>query len=336
MIRTFKIESRLRLPLVVVGALAIVGCVGAFVVARMTALPDDAVFELHGDVVTTDELDDRLVVLKALYGVQRPAGDEEFNRAAAKSMAVSRILEEASAERDIVIADKVAQDTLDKLIDAQMTDGRAAFDDFLAASGISEVDVLDEIKRQLATSRLVEEVTAGVAESTAEEVRAAYDSHQDTMVTPERRRLRNIVVASKGDAVRVIRLARAGSPFPALAATWSRDGTSRDKGGSIGTVTEDMLEEEYAAAAFAAPLQGYFGPVKTRFGWNVGLVVSIVPAEPLTFDQVRSQIATELRNKARLQVWRDYLTDLLKDADVEYADDYRPDHPYSPPTELPE
>ncbi|HSV39823.1 MAG TPA: peptidyl-prolyl cis-trans isomerase [Nocardioidaceae bacterium] len=336
MIRALVLESRLRVIVPLVAAIAIVGGVAPFAVARITALPDDAVFEYDGDVVTIDDLDERLVVLKALYGVERPADDGDFKRDAAKSMAVSEVLAAETDKRDIVISDKVAQDTLDKLIDQQMTDGRAAFDEFLATSGISEVDVLDEIKRQLATSRLVEEVTADVAAPSDEEVRSAYDEHQDSMVTPESRQLLNIVVASRADAERVLRLANSGTPFASLAATWSRDASTRDKGGDLGVLTADQLEADYAEAAFAVPVRGFFGPVETRFGWNVGQVAAVNAATALSFEQVRAQIATELQNKERLDVWRNYLSGLLRDADVEYADEYLPADPTAAPNDLPE
>lgn len=338
MIRALALASRLRLALGTLVALVVVGVAAPFAVARMTALPDDAVFELDGRVVTVDDLDDRLVVLKALYGVQRPETDttaaSAFKRDAAKSMAVSEVLAAAAAARDIVVSDKAAQDTLDKLVDDQLA-GRAAFDEFLATNGISEADVLDEIKRQLAISQLVEAVTADVPEATDEEVRRAYDDNAEAMRTPEARHLRNIVVGSRSEADRVLRLARSGSPFPRLAATFSRDGSTRDSGGDLGTLTADQLEADFAEAAFAAPPGGLFGPVQTRFGWNVGQVVEVTGSAPLSFEQVRDQIAAELQNKERLEVWSDYLSRLLTEADVEYADEYRPADPDAAPSELP-
>ncbi|MFA6300683.1 MAG: SurA N-terminal domain-containing protein, partial [Nocardioides sp.] len=193
-------SHKIRRFVAVLLGLGVIGSASGIAYARLTDLPDDAAFRYQGRVVTERLLDDRVQVLSALYGVQRPSSGkdaEEFDRDAAKSMAVSLVLENAATERDIVISDKTAQDQLDKLIDAQLTGGREAFVEFLSSQGISEQDVLDEIKRQMATSKLVEKVTTDVPTVADDEVRAAYQDHRDRMVTPEARLLLNIVVASR-------------------------------------------------------------------------------------------------------------------------------------------
>jgi peptidyl-prolyl cis-trans isomerase C len=317
--------------------LLVVGGVVAVVVGRAGALPDGAAFRYDDRVVTAAQLDDRVEVLSALYGVQRPDDEsrtDTFNRDAAKSMVVSLVLADAAAERDIEISDKEAQTELDKLIEQQLTGGRTAFVEFLSTSGISERDVLDEIRAQLATSRLVEEVTADVPDATAAEARTTYDEHRDEMVTPEGRRLANIVVESKADADRVAELARTSGDLAPLAKTWSLDGSTRDTGGDLGLITRDQLEEAYAEAAWAAKKDGVFGPVRTTYGWNVGQVTEIVTARPVAYDDVEAEIIERLTAEDKLKVWRDFMTDVLADADVEYADAYLPDDPDAPPADV--
>lgn len=318
-------------------AVALAGGGAAVVVTRADALPDDAAFRYGDRVVTADELEDRVEVLGALYGVQRPEDDGkggDFDRDAAKSMVVSLVLADAAADRDIVISDKEAQTELDKLVDQQLTGGRDAFVDFLSTSGISERDVLDEIRAQLATSRLVAEVTADVPEVTRDVARETYDEHEDEMVTPEGRRLVNIVVETRADADRVARLARRTGKLGPLAAAWSLDGSTRDSGGRLGLVTRDQLEEVYADAAFGAATGAIFGPVKTSHGWNVGQVTEIVAARPVSYADVQDELVQRLTAEDRLEVWRDFLAEQLKDADVEYADGYLPDDPDAPPADV--
>jgi peptidyl-prolyl cis-trans isomerase C len=331
------LQGRSRMMAVGVVAVAVVASGGWWMADRMADLPEDAAFRIDDTVVSRDDLEDRIHVIEALYGVERPDGDgaDDFRRDAAKSMVVSMLLEREAEDHDIVISDKAAQDALQKAIDDQ-TLGRDAFVDFLAETGVSEDDVLDEIKRQMATARLVEEVTADVDDTTTAEARAYYDDNQDDMATAESRRLRNIVVSTKTDAERVVRQAAAGTAFPRLAETWSRDGSTRDKGGDLGLVTAAQLESGYAEAAFSVDSGSVFGPVETEHGWNVGQVVKVVPGRPLAFDDLRKQLLVDLHNKELLESWRGWLADRLDDADVEYADDYRPADPDEAPSELPE
>jgi peptidyl-prolyl cis-trans isomerase C len=70
----------------------------------------------------------------------------------------------------------------------------------------------------------------------------------------------------------------AGLPFSDAAARSSLDAATRDMGGSLGTVAGSALAPRYAAAAFGAPVDHTFGTVRTRRGWNVGLVERALPA----------------------------------------------------------
>lgn len=330
-------QLRTRSWSVIVGLAVVAAGVGLAAMDRSDALPDNAVLRIGDDVVSEQELDDRLAVLEALYGVERPQGAQadDFQRDAAKSIAVSMILDQAAEEHDVDVSDQEAQAALARAIDAQVTD-RAGFVDFLAQSGLAEADVLDEIRLQLETTRLVEAVTGDVGEVTPSEVRAYYEENQDRMVTPERRELRNIVVSTRIDAQRVLRSARRRESFASLAATWSRDIGTRDMGGRLGILAAEELEPAYAEAAFAARSGAVFGPVETQHGWNVGQVVSVLRSRHLSFTDVEQRLTEDLQAKRLLDAWRDWLGDALRDADVEYADDYRPDDPDAPPADLPE
>ena len=73
-----------------VAILAAIAAILATVVAlTRTSVPDDAAFVYGDRVVTTDELDERIDVLRALYGITPPKSTAErdgFRRSAAKSL----------------------------------------------------------------------------------------------------------------------------------------------------------------------------------------------------------------------------------------------------------
>lgn len=321
-------------------ALVVMGLSGCYVASAANALPDDAVLRYQGRTVSKADLADRVQVLSALYGVQAPTSGPklaEFDRQAAKSYAVGLILGKEAVRRKIVIADKQANDQLDGLIDDQLQGGRDAFVQFLQTSGISQTDVLDEIKRQLATARIVEQVTADLPAVTDAEVTAFYNANRAKMVTDATRSISNIVVADETQAGQIAALARKkGADFAALAKKYSADGSTKDKGGSLGAVTQAQLDTAFGTAAFAAAKGAVFGPVKTQYGWNVGRVDSVTASKALALADVRGSLKTELENKARLSTWRTFLGKLLASADVEYADAYRPADPEAAPDDLPE
>lgn len=251
---------------VVLSSLVFAGATAQLAVAWATALPEDAVLKVGDTVATEDQFQQRVQVLEALYGVKPPKQGSElskFNRDAVKSIAVSLIIDRAAEREQVVVADKKAQEALDKIIDQQLPGGRDDFVKFLSSQGIAERHVVDEVKRQLAINTLLQQITAGVPAVTAEQVRKEYQDRKKEMVSPETRHLRNIVVNSEDTASRILQQAREGADFSQLAAEHSLDQSTKDKGGDIGELTADQLDKQFAEAAFKAGDKSVFGPVKS-------------------------------------------------------------------------
>jgi len=319
---------------VIAGVLTLVGSLVHIGVGWATALPDDAVLRLDDTVVSEARFHDRIDVLSALYGVRQPRGGpaaDRFRRDAAKSLAVSMILEREAVEHGVVVGDRTARDALDKIIESQLGGDRSAFVRFLAAKGIAEQDVLDEVERQLATTRLLERITADVPEATDEDARAAFQERRDQLVVPERRHLRNIVVDTRAKAASLLSAVNRGADFARLAAAYSLDGSTKHRGGDLGTLAAAELDGTFADAAFAAPPGSAFGPVRTKHGWNVGYVESMEAERSLSFRQVADRLKQELTTRRTLRTWRSWLSEQIRAADVEYAPEYQPADPDAPP-----
>lgn len=313
----------------------VVGTLVAWLALRSgDELPEDAVMRIGDEVVTEAELSERVVTLEALYGVQVPEGEEraDFDRDAAKSMALSIVLSDEADERGIEVSEKEARAELDKIVEERLGGDRAQFLTFLGDEGLAEQDVLDEITRTLQTTALYDEVTQDVEDATAQDAKAEYDARKDEMRTPEKRRLRNIVVADRANAQRIAERIAQGDPFVEVARTETLDPSTRKSGGDLGTRESSELEPAYADAAFAVGAGELFGPVQTQYGWNVGQVVSIVPGDPLSFAEVQVTLLEAITGKRQQDAWRDWLGDVLEAADVEYADRYLPDDPSGAPS----
>jgi peptidyl-prolyl cis-trans isomerase C len=300
----------------------------------MQALPGNAAFRSSGRVVTTQQLQQRVNLMEFLYGLQQPTDPHQldlFKRSVAKAVAVGGIVDNTARARGIVIADKEASDQLGKLIQDNSWKDRSTLIQTLGARGLSEQGVLDEIKRQQANSRLFGQVTGSVKASTDSEAQRYYDANKSQMVSPEQRTIKNIVVSTQDQAEQVAKQAQSGADFGALAKQDSIDGSTKSKGGSLGTVSADQLNSAYAEVAFQVRNGSVFGPVQTPQGWNVGKVTDVHPATPLSFAQLKSVIKTKLDNDAKLKIWNAFLVKRIKAAHVVYAPAYRPSDPDAPP-----
>lgn len=324
-------SGRSRVVGVVLAVMLVVGAIAHITIDRLTALPEGVVLRVADTTVTQDDFRQRIDLLTGLYGVQAPAdgpGREAFERDAAQAVAVSMVIEKAAEERHVVVPDTVAQQALDQLVAAKFPlGGRADFVKALATLRVSEQDVLHELTRQLTSARLFDDVTTNTPAVTDNDVANAYNQRHDQLVIPEKRRLRNIVVDTREKADAIAKQAGSGTDFAALASSSSMDKSTANSGGDLGDVSADQLEKPVADAAFGIGQGAVYGPVQSRYGWNVGKVESITPAVPLSLDQVKDRLKAELADERKLAVWRPWLTQRIHDAHVVYADQYRPTNP---------
>lgn len=327
-------RTRILLAAALVAVLAVLG--GGFAWWQATALPDAAAFRIGDRVVTVDELDRQVDTLRALYGVQPPAdpaATDGFRRDAAKSYAVAIVLDDAALDQGVQIADKAARDVLDRFVAGQLGEGpdaRRRFVEALGNAGTTEQAVLDEVKRQMSVAQLMDRVTTDVSVSD-EDVQREFDARRDQLATPEKRHLANIVVPDRQAADQAAARVRAGEPFAAVAQSVSLDQSTRDKGGDLGDVARSQLEQGYGDAAFGTAQGGVFGPVQTQHGWNVGTVLRVTASVPAQLDAIRDRFRASLEVERSTAQWRDWISQRITDADVDYADDYRPADPEAAP-----
>ena len=322
-------KSRVWLAAIVV---AIIAALVAVVTLTRNEVPDNAAFVYGDRVVTKDELNKRIDALRALYGITAPksAADRDgFRRSAAKSYAVTLILDKKAREMGVRISEKKARDLLDKFIDTQFGN-RDAFVEALGNVGTSERAVLDEIRRQGVTIELRTKVVGDVKISDAF-LRSSFQRRKDELATPERRRLSNIVVPSQDEAQRVAERLAAGESIQQIAAEVSIDESTRNSGGDLGYLVAAQLEDPVARAAFTATKGEVYGPVKGEHGWNVGFVQAVMPPEPAEFAEVKDAFRTQLQQEQEVRTWTQWLGRAIKEADVQYADAYRPSDPDAPP-----
>lgn len=323
----FMHPVRAGLVFVVIAAVSAV----AFVVAKSgDALPADAAFRVDGRVVTQNGLDRRVHVLGALYGVTAPTDPQKldaFRRDTAKALVLSIVMDDAARRHGVVIADKVVSDVLDRVISERYPQGgRGAFVKALAVQGISEQDVLGELRRQLAVRQLYDQVTSGITVSEAA-ARADFLAHPEKYQPPQQRHLRELVVADEPTARTILAKVKAGSSFAALARSRSLDASTRSSGGDLGTVTAAELDPAFASMAFSAAKGKPFGPVQTSLGWYVGLVQDVLQPPAPTFDEVKEQVRQQLSSLAQVTAWRAFLQNRLKEGHVRYAAAYQPASP---------
>lgn len=288
---------------------------------------------VEGAKVSTGDFSHRIDLLRALYNVRPPTDRAQlstFYGEAAKGMAQGILVGHDVVKRKLQASDQAVNDALDRFIARQYPQGgRPAFTQALATYKVSEADVRAEFRRILETQALFEAVTAG-AKVTEDDVTKAFAARKEQLAVPEKRHLRDLVVASEDDANQALGRIRGGEPFATVARAVSLDAATRAQGGDLGTLAKAQLDPVYAAAAFSAAKGATYGPVQTKTGWHVGQVVDITPGHPVTLAEVHDSLKASLLGEAQLAEWTTYLANRLRTADACYAKGNRPVNPKAP------
>ena len=150
-----------------------------------------------------------------------------------------------------------------------------------------------EYRRLTAVILEAQELAREIAVSD-EELADAYQQREDEFRQPERRRLRQMVLAEEADAKRAHGLLGEGREFGEVA----REVSGADAL-DLGLVERARLLPEMADIAFSIAQGAYSQPLESPLGWHLVMVDGIEEAKIQTMEQVREKLRPEVaRDKA--------------------------------------
>jgi len=143
-------------------------------------------------------------------------------------------------------------------------------------------------------------------EVSEDELRAYYEQQRERFRSPEERRASHILIApesgesdddARARAEELLARIRDGEDFAALAAEHSDDPGSAASGGDLGWIGRGSLDPAFEETLYSLELGEVAGPVRTDFGWHIIRFDEVREGEERTFEEVRDELLTELRNE---------------------------------------
>jgi peptidyl-prolyl cis-trans isomerase D len=139
----------------------------------------------------------------------------------------------------------------------------------------------------------------------AADVQRFYNDNIAQYQTPEQIRASHILLntpgkdeaAVKRQAEDILKQARAGADFAALATKFSEDEGSKVNGGDLDYFSRGRMVPEFETAAFALKPGEISEPVKSQYGYHIIKLVDRKPAVTRSFDEVRPQIEEQLKSQ---------------------------------------
>jgi peptidyl-prolyl cis-trans isomerase D len=173
---------------------------------------------------------------------------------------------------------------------------------------------------------LDQEKVESTIQLTDQELRRAYAEFLDNFRTPERIHVRHILISTEGksDAEKktlrakaedVLKQAKNGGDWVALAKKYSDDKGNADKGGDLNWVVRGQMVPEFEAAAFALKPNEISGIVTSQFGYHIIQMLEKEPAKVKPFEEVKDGLAADLRKQQvaqKMQMLGDQIHDALE------------------------
>lgn len=211
---------------------------------------------------------------------------------------------------------------------AKTFSGDAELNLALSNRGLDRAGLNRELEKTLVVSRYVAENVLKKITVTPAEAAKYHQENTEEFRRPDLVRTSHILfMVPEGATAEQERLARQraeavlarvrkGEDFAKLARENSTD-NSASQGGDIGLVPRGQLAPEYEEAAFALPVGGTSGLVRTQFGFHIIRVTDKRKAGVAPFEQVQQQLTEALKNaKAQVEINK-LIDELRKEAKIE-------------------
>jgi parvulin-like peptidyl-prolyl isomerase len=324
--RTVKLI--IALTAVVAALFVVAGCGGS----DSESVPADAIASVDGQEIPKAEFDRALEQAKRGYTARQAPfpkpGSPEYEQL--KNQAVAYLVQRAEFEKeaadlDIEITDKQVQDRLTQIKKQYFQNDEKKYQAQLKKSGLTEEQVLDDIRAQILSEQLFKKVTADTKVNDSD-IEKFYKEHPDQYQVPEQRDIAHILVKKKTVADRLYDQIQDGANFAALAKKYSQDPGSKSSGGKM-TISKGQTVAPFDQTAFLMRTGQVSHPVKTEFGYHVIKALGPVkPAKTTPLTEVKQSIKQQLEQQKKNERMTTWVEDIRKkyEGDVAYQVGYAP------------
>ena len=304
----------LFLPLLLAAALLVAGCGGG-----SQSVPNDAVAVVNGTPITKAQFAALLASARASYTARKTAFPKA-GTAAYKSLqdqAMTYLVQQAELAQKgkdlgVTVTDKDVQTRLTQIKKQYFGGDQTKYQAQLKAQGLTEPELLIQLRAQILSERLYAKVTSPVTVTDAA-VAAYYKAHSSTYKVAASRNVRHILVNNKALADQLESQLKSGASFTVLAKKYSKDPGSAAKGGKL-TVSKGQTVPQFDKVAFTLKTGATSPPVHTQYGWHIIQALSPITAAKVTpLSSVSASIKAQLLQAKKTTVMTAWVNSLKKD-----------------------
>lgn len=272
-----------------------------FIAACSKAAPpvDKTVIEVNGYGISQSEYNKMVKFRTVLYEAQNAVKLDQSKDATTlaklqdavyEQMVTDVMIKQEADRRVIMVEDKEVDSALAEMKAGMTTE---SYQDMLTRTGLGETDIRNMARTEIMTQKLYQ-ASGQVSDS---EVKDFYNGHQEGL--KQGIEIYHILVNTEAEALQVLEQIKDGQDFIQLAAKYSTDPGSKDKGGYLeaANILSNWVPEFKAAALKLKPGEITSQAVKSDYGFHIIKAGKKVPLEKSSFPDLEPQIKEYLQNQ---------------------------------------
>jgi parvulin-like peptidyl-prolyl isomerase len=296
-------------------------------------VPDDAVAVVDGEKVTRTSYEALVAQARKTFQDQKrefpkagTAERKQLTDQAVEFLVQRQQFEQEATARGIKVTDADVEKRLTQIKQQYFGGDEKKYEKQLKDQGLTDVQVRADVRAQLVSEKLFNDVTKDVKVTDAN-VSKYYQDNIQQYSTPEQREVRHILVKTRAQANRIYDQLKAGGNFAALAKQHSQDPGSKDAGGKL-TISKGQTVAPFDQTAFLLRRNVISRPVKTEYGYHIIQPISEVKeatTRPLN-KALRNQIKPQLLQQRREEAMNTWVQSLGKEYEnkISYATGFAP------------
>jgi parvulin-like peptidyl-prolyl isomerase len=260
-------------------------------------------------------LDDFRQVLKPLRTelIQLPAAQQNLLLRQALSQLIDQeILISEAQKRGIGISEQELQQATATLRGAYTA---LEYEEVLRSSGQEPQQWLQQLRIRLLSEKVASEITRGQVQLEPNRLEDFYLQHLEDYRHPEQLRVRQILLTSEDEALRLRARLQNGESFAALAQGYSLS-PERVDGGDLGFFARGQFPPEVDKQLFDLPAGQVSRPIKSPYGVHLFLVEERLAARTIPLEEIKSTIINTLKAKEETRLYQQWLHSMRERSDI--------------------
>jgi peptidyl-prolyl cis-trans isomerase C len=304
--------------------------------AAMTAGPEAApvpaelpaiVARVNGEEIRKADFEKALRNLERRAGSPVPASERDrIYRQVLEELIAYRVLLQESRSRKVDVPDADVEARLGSV--RQQFPTEEAFTTMLSQQSLTLDQARAEMRDELRVAKLLEAEIAPKISVQPNDVTNFYKQNPTEFEQPELVRASHILISAPANAdaaartsarqkaAGVLKRAKGGEDFAALAREFSQDPGSAANGGELGLFTQGDMVGPFNDAAFTLPVGAISDLVETEFGFHIIKVLEKQAARAVPLDEARPAIERHLQDRNRLQHTQEFVQGLVKKGSI--------------------